>query len=310
MASQNKNGFTIVELLIVIVVIGILAAITIVAYNGIQQRARISAATSAVAQTTKKLEAYAVDGNGYPAALSTVGISDSDSTSYQYTVNNATNPATYCVTVTNGTISYTANSTNATPSAGGCAGHGQGGVVAATNFVLNPSFENNSAANGGNISSSGGSPSVVSTGGLSGTRFLHSTFTDVTALGWGQHSVSVPVGSYAASFYIRSDIGIKFQPYLQGSATKTTISSSGIVTVPANTWVRAWTTVNVTTAGTIQVGGYFVKDVATPTTSNYIDFDGFMLTGGTNILTYADGTSTNWIWNGTANNATSTGPPL
>ena len=34
-----KKGFTIVELLIVIVVIGILAAITIVAYNGVQTRA-------------------------------------------------------------------------------------------------------------------------------------------------------------------------------------------------------------------------------------------------------------------------------
>lgn len=32
---MHKRGFTIVELLIVIVVIGILAAITIVAYNGI-----------------------------------------------------------------------------------------------------------------------------------------------------------------------------------------------------------------------------------------------------------------------------------
>jgi general secretion pathway protein G len=40
-AKQKKqSGFTIVELLIVIVVIGILAAITIVAYNGIQSRAR------------------------------------------------------------------------------------------------------------------------------------------------------------------------------------------------------------------------------------------------------------------------------
>ena len=35
----TKNGFTIVELLIVIVVIGILAAITIVAFSGIQNRA-------------------------------------------------------------------------------------------------------------------------------------------------------------------------------------------------------------------------------------------------------------------------------
>jgi len=38
-APYHKHGFTIVELLIVIVVIGILAAITIVAFNGIQQRA-------------------------------------------------------------------------------------------------------------------------------------------------------------------------------------------------------------------------------------------------------------------------------
>ena len=38
--TQKRTGFTIVELLIVIVVIGILAAITIVAFNGIQTRAK------------------------------------------------------------------------------------------------------------------------------------------------------------------------------------------------------------------------------------------------------------------------------
>ena len=44
MSSKRKRqtGFTIVELLIVIVVIGILAAITVVAYNGIQERAHQS----------------------------------------------------------------------------------------------------------------------------------------------------------------------------------------------------------------------------------------------------------------------------
>jgi prepilin-type N-terminal cleavage/methylation domain-containing protein len=42
---MRQRGFTIVELLIVIVVIGILAAITIVAYNGIQSRAQVSALT-------------------------------------------------------------------------------------------------------------------------------------------------------------------------------------------------------------------------------------------------------------------------
>ena len=47
------NGFTIVELLIVIVVIAILAAITIVAYNGIQERARITKIKADLNQISK-----------------------------------------------------------------------------------------------------------------------------------------------------------------------------------------------------------------------------------------------------------------
>ena len=66
---RKDRGFTIVELLIVIVVIAILAAITIVAYNGIQNRAKTSSAQAAGNVVVKKAEAANATGSvGYPAA--------------------------------------------------------------------------------------------------------------------------------------------------------------------------------------------------------------------------------------------------
>jgi len=68
--KQNLRGFTIVELLIVIVVIAILAAISIVAYNGIQQRGRDSNRQSGLANIQKALELYYVDNGQYPPSTS------------------------------------------------------------------------------------------------------------------------------------------------------------------------------------------------------------------------------------------------
>jgi len=65
--QQKHRGFTIVELLIVIVVIAILAAITIVAYNGVQQRAVNSVAESEASQAVKLLKAYYTINGTYPA---------------------------------------------------------------------------------------------------------------------------------------------------------------------------------------------------------------------------------------------------
>lgn len=56
--ARKQTGFTIVELLIVVVVIAILAAITIVAYNGIQNRAYDSSVQSDLANIAKQYEIY------------------------------------------------------------------------------------------------------------------------------------------------------------------------------------------------------------------------------------------------------------
>lgn len=64
--NKRNAGFTIVELLIVIVVIAILAAISIVAFSGIQERARDSRREAAVNTITRALEMYHLDNGGYP----------------------------------------------------------------------------------------------------------------------------------------------------------------------------------------------------------------------------------------------------
>lgn len=64
--KKNSYGFTIVELLIVIVVIGILAAITVVAYNGIQTRATNTSRVQEATAWNKHLQLYKATYGNYP----------------------------------------------------------------------------------------------------------------------------------------------------------------------------------------------------------------------------------------------------
>ena len=71
MTTKNiKNqGFTLVELLIVIVIIAILTVVSLVAYNGLQNQAKTSAAKSAADAVAKKAELYNTAKSSYPTGL-------------------------------------------------------------------------------------------------------------------------------------------------------------------------------------------------------------------------------------------------
>ena len=72
-SRRQITGFTIVELLIVIVVIAILAAITVVAYNGIQQRSNNAKTMNAVEAYVKAIGMYKAENGTHPNAESCLG---------------------------------------------------------------------------------------------------------------------------------------------------------------------------------------------------------------------------------------------
>ncbi len=105
----EQRGFTIVELLIVIVVIGILAAITIVAYSGINKRAQFASVQSDVTNASKKIEIYRVDSSNYPVSITdcptpaaaNICLPPSSGNTYSYSANNAISPQTYEIRASN-----------------------------------------------------------------------------------------------------------------------------------------------------------------------------------------------------------------
>lgn len=71
-AIQRGHGFTIVELLVVIIVVGILATLTIVIYTTVQERAATKEAEGDLRQAAMKVEAYRSNNGAYPATQDVV----------------------------------------------------------------------------------------------------------------------------------------------------------------------------------------------------------------------------------------------
>jgi len=67
--SKIENGFTLVEMLLVITIIGILAALVIPKMVGRSEQARLAAAHADLSSIKTALDAFEVDNGGYPRSL-------------------------------------------------------------------------------------------------------------------------------------------------------------------------------------------------------------------------------------------------
>jgi len=65
--KQNQNGFTIIEMLIVVLVIGVLATLVVVTFSGIQMKNRDNKRRNDVEAIAMQLEVYNASHGAYPA---------------------------------------------------------------------------------------------------------------------------------------------------------------------------------------------------------------------------------------------------
>jgi len=316
MRTSKHAGFTILEIVIVIVVIGILATLTIVSYSAVTKNARKQGVTADAQGMASALTRYRADNGRYPASLDLVTSKPATQSSFQYSYNATTD--VYCLTSSTSGISVYIQSGNSTVIDGGCPGHGVNGNSPITNYALDPNASGSSPSTafgfaGGSVASS--IRTIASDRAHNGSTSLKTEVTGTGQIGTEArvpyHGVRVNAGEKLAwSFWIYSTKAGTISPWID--ATKVVDNSytgggSAPVAVAANTWVKV---TGVYTAVIdmypTQVGAYGLPVVA----GDIIWTDEFMVTKAGTVQNYADGDSANWIWNGAAHNSSSTGPAL
>jgi len=108
--AREQQGFTLIELMIVVAMIAILAAIALPNYRDHVTRSRVIEATSGLSDARVKMEQYFQDNRSYPTSGCTTS---SPAGANQITVMTLQNFAITCGTPTTTTYTATATGTNA-----------------------------------------------------------------------------------------------------------------------------------------------------------------------------------------------------
>lgn len=126
---RGTDGFTLVELLIVIVILGILATVTVFAVRGITDKGQASACAADHRTIRGAEEAYSVEHSGYGSMSELVSGNRLRANSTMFNV--AVNPAKsdYTLTGIGPCLGYVPGATSATPGGGAGAGGGAAGAL-------------------------------------------------------------------------------------------------------------------------------------------------------------------------------------
>ena len=307
--NRARSAFTVVELIIVIAVIAILATVTIVAYNGVQQNAHQSALLSDLDNSAAIMARDLNDNGAYATSVTAAdggnGLPTNSGTTYQYTVNNSASPPTFCLTGTNSNISYYINNNLDTPTKGACPGDGVNGVPPITNLSTNPRA----------LSGAGGWTSNNST--------IYPVTTGVAVTGQPNGITTAAMSQLAAGQSNASVLSIYNIDNMGNSTTSRTVgawvyvSASGYqayIYAPTPTYValspNTWTYVQSSSPITGWAMVAVTKISGLAGSSDYAYATGSMVVAGSGSYNFADGSSSSsWVWNGAVNTSTSTGPP-